>query len=173
MRRISHVVLSARGLCLSAGLMLGISSTVAAQSNIRPTAAISQPRHDVPELSEATALLESSVRAMYQNIEPGSDTSPNELLAYADLRALRLYTSALEVAGWSLEQSASEYQKHLKNGAYVAARGRISDPQAEIALERFRAYREATRTLLFRVRTTAVAVEHQVSFQSKIIPPPV
>src|SRR5436190_15148898 len=99
MRRISHVVLSARGLCLCAGLMLVVSSPAFTQSNIRPTAAISQPRHEVPELSEATALLESSVRAMYQNIEPGSDTSPNELLAYADLRALRLYTSALEVAG--------------------------------------------------------------------------
>lgn len=164
MRRNSHVVLSASWLWLSAGLMLGATPPALAQSNIRPTAAISQPRHEIPDLSEATALLESSVRAMYQNIEPGSDTSPNELLAYADLRALRLYTSALEVAGWSLEHSATEYQKHFKNGAYTVARGRISDPQAEIALERYRAYREATRTLLFRVRTTAVAVEHQVSF---------
>lgn len=145
-----------------AALLVSLTAPVFAQNVVRTSASTQQ---HVPQLSEATAWLESSVREMYQGIEPGNDTSPNELLAYADLRALRLYTNALEVAGWSLEKSAEEYQKYQRSGAYSTARGlRITDPKAEIALERFRAYREATRTLLFRVRSTAVSVEHQVSF---------
>ena len=66
-------------------------------------------RRQGPSLSESTAILEAAVRTMYMRIEPGNDTSPNELLVYADLRALRLYTGALEVAGWSLEQSQAAF----------------------------------------------------------------
>lgn len=117
-----------------------------------------------PNLSEATALLESAVRALYKNIEPGEDPSPNELIAYADLRALRLYTGALEVAGWDLEQATQIYSE-LDNPRY---RGRVrdlpTDQRTLQARERYLAFRETVRTLLLRVRTTAVAVEHQVSF---------
>jgi hypothetical protein len=122
------------------------------------------PGRSVPGLSESTAVLESSVRTLYKHIEPGDDPSPNELIAYADLRALRLYTGALEVAGWDLEQSQQAYQD-LDSARY---RGRIrdlpTDPRTQQARERFLAFRETVRTLLYRVRSTAVAVEHQVSF---------
>lgn len=129
------------------------------QSNLRD-----RQNHN-PTLSEATALLEAAVRTMYKNIEPDTeDSSPNELLAYADLRALRLYTGALEVAGWSLEQAASDYQRYQSGGAYRGGYRNTTDDQAQAALERYRAYRETARTLLLRVRETAVSVEHQVSF---------
>jgi hypothetical protein len=115
-------------------------------------------------LSEATALLEAAVRQLYKHIEPGEDPSPNELIAYADLRALRLYTGALEVAGWDLEQASQAYAE-LDSARY---RGRIrdlpTDARTMAARERYLAFRETVRTLLLRVRTTAVAVEHQVSF---------
>ncbi len=120
--------------------------------------------HNHGSLSEATALLEAAVRTLYKHIEPGEDPSPNELIAYADLRALRLYTGALEVAGWDLEQASQAYAE-LDNPRY---RGRIRDLPTDArtlqARERYLAFRETVRTLLLRVRTTAVAVEHQVSF---------
>lgn len=116
-----------------------------------------------PSLSESTAILEAAVRAMYMRIEPGNDTSPNELLVYADLRALRLYTGALEVAGWSLEQSQTDFYKHQAAGAYRNGYSKIQDHNAETCLARYRAYRESCRTLLYRVRTTSVSVEHQVT----------
>lgn len=128
-----------------------------------------QFRPDTPKLSESTAILEAAVRTMYKNIEPGSDTSPNELLAYADLRALRLYTGALEVAGWSFEQAVQDYWQYQEAGAYRNGRNRITDQQALVAMEKFRAYRETVRTLLFRVRQTAVSVEHQVSFCDPVV----
>jgi hypothetical protein len=123
----------------------------------------------IPSLSESTAILESSVRALYKHIEPGDDPSPNELIAYADLRALRLYTGALEVAGWDLEQAQQTYQE-LDNPRY---RGRVrdlpTDPRTQHARERYLAFRETVRTLLYRVRSTAVAVEHQVSFCDPLV----
>lgn len=122
------------------------------------------PGQSVPSLSEATALLEAAVRTLYKHIEPGEDPSPNELIAYADLRALRLYTGALEVAGWDLEQASQSYSE-LDSARY---RGRVRDLPTDArtlqARERYLAFRETVRTLLLRVRTTAVAVEHQVSF---------
>lgn len=120
-------------------------------------------RRQGPSLSESTAILESAVRTMYMRIEPGNDTSPNELLVYADLRALRLYTGALEVAGWSLEQSQADFYRYQTAGAYRNGYSRVQDQKAEMALARYRAYRESCRTLLYRVRTTAVSVEHQVA----------
>ena len=122
------------------------------------------PPTGAPSLSEATAILEAGVRTLYKHIEPGDDPSPNELIAYADLRALRLYTGALEVAGWDLEQASQAYAQ-LDSARY---RGRIRDMPTDArtlqARERYLAFRETVRTLLLRVRTTAVAVEHQVSF---------
>ncbi len=122
------------------------------------------PSNGAPSLSEATAILEAGVRTLYKHIEPGDDPSPNELIAYADLRALRLYTGALEVAGWDLEQASQAYAQ-LDSARY---RGRIRDLPTDArtlqARERYLAFRETVRTLLLRVRTTAVAVEHQVSF---------
>jgi hypothetical protein len=79
---------------------------------------------------------------------------------------LRLYTGALEVAGWDLEQAAATYAD-LTNGQYRNGRngpGRVSEGQVIEARDRYLAFRETVRTLLFRVRSTAVAVEHQVSF---------
>lgn len=125
----------------------------------------SHPNHNHIDLSEATALLEAAVRALYVTIEPGkNDVSPNELLAYADLRSLRLYAGALEVAGWSLDQVADDYHRFETQGAYRGGRGRVSDVQAQLALERYRACRETVRSLLQRVRSTAVLAEHQISF---------
>lgn len=122
------------------------------------------PGQAVPSLSEATAILEAAVRTLYKHIEPGDDPSPNELIAYADLRALRLYTGALEVAGWDLEQASQTYAQ-LDSARY---RGRVRDLPTDArtlqARERYLAFRETVRTLLYRVRSTAVAVEHQVSF---------
>lgn len=141
-----------------AGALFALALPALAQESYAPHDYRGRP----PVLSEATAILEAAVRNMYTNIEPGSDSSPNELLAYADLRSLRLYTGALEVAGWSLEQAVNDFHRYQRSGAYRNGYGKITDPRAEIALERYRAYRETTRTLLFRVRTTAVAVEHQV-----------
>ncbi|MFN0050637.1 MAG: hypothetical protein ACKV0T_00510 [Planctomycetales bacterium] len=116
-------------------------------------------------LSEATAILESAIRTLYKTIEPGNnDSSPNELLAYSDLRALRLYAGALEVAGWALEQAVDDYNRYETAGAYRGGRGRTTDLQALAALERYRASRETVRSLLQRVRTTAVLAEHQISF---------
>jgi hypothetical protein len=143
--------------------VLTVSSTIAQEgfracnTNYRPTTPTT------PTLSESTAILESAVRTMYKNIEPSKDTSPNELLAYADLRALRLYTGALEVSGWSFEQAASDFQDAVRQAGARTPRGQLN-PQAIAAQEKFRAYRETVRTLLYRVRTTAIAVEHQVSF---------
>ncbi|HVW02668.1 MAG TPA: hypothetical protein VHB77_20090 [Planctomycetaceae bacterium] len=152
-----------------------------------------------PTLSEATAILESAVRALYKSIEPGDQPSPNELVAYADLRALRLYTGALEVAGWDLEQAANAippnggYGYNNGGNGYNNGNGQGNNPgdgtvfgyrpngngnggngngrpsiprddQSGSDRERYLAFRETVRTLLFRVRTTAVAVEHQVSF---------
>lgn len=154
------------------GTLFGLVGIVAAQDqflNSRPanypnTNPRTSPRSHGPSLSEATAILEAAVRVLYQHIEPGDDPSPNELIAYADLRALRLYTGALEVAGWDLEQAAQVYQE-LDGARY---RGRVrdlpTDSRTQQARERYLAFRETVRTLLFRVRSTAVAVEHQVSF---------
>jgi hypothetical protein len=117
------------------------------------------------DLSEATALLEAAIRSLYVTIEPGkTDVSPNELLAYADLRSLRLYAGALEVAGWALDQVADDYNRFETQGAYRGGRHRAPDVQAQLALERYRACRETVRSLLQRVRTTAVLAEHQISF---------
>lgn len=122
-------------------------------------------RPDVPDLSEATAIFESAIRSLYVTIEPGSNvTSPNELLAYSDLRCLRLYAGALEVAGWNLDKCSDDYRHFDGAGAYHGGRGRVPDADAQIALERFRAARETVRSLLQRVRTTAVLAEHQISF---------
>lgn len=133
------------------------------QSRTDPRSSYGTNRN-VPTLSEATAILEAAVRSLYKHIEPGDDPSPNELIAYADLRALRLYTGALEVAGWDLEQAAQQYQD-LDAGRF---RGRVRDLPTDArvlqARERYLAFRETVRTLLYRVRSTAVAVEHQVSF---------
>jgi hypothetical protein len=154
-----------RNVMIAAGLVLSTAgSTAFAQNDLfRTVSSTTQNWNDVPRLSEATAVLESVVRDMYKHIEPGRDSSPNELLAYADLRALRLYTGALEVAGWSLEQTMQDYRNYERSGAYRGG-NRPQDPRAQEALERYRAYRETTRTLLYRVRTTAVSVEHQVGF---------
>jgi hypothetical protein len=156
-----------RALGWALGLVVATCATPAmAQNDLFRTVSNTntQSWNDVPRLSEATAILEAVVRDMYKNIEPGRDSSPNELLAYADLRALRLYTGALEVAGWSLEQAMQDYQRYEKAGAYRNGWTRITDPRAQETMERYRAYRETTRTLLYRVRTTAVSVEHQVGF---------
>ena len=120
-------------------------------------------------ISGATAVLESVVRTMYSHIEPGRENSPNELLAYADLRVLRLYVGAMEVSGWSLEQSYADFLNYRQQGHYRDGYSHISDRKAQAAWERYRAYRETVRTLLLRVRTTAVSVEHQVSFCDPIV----
>lgn len=121
-------------------------------------------RPSPPSLSESTALLESAVRNLYKVIEPGNDeASPNELLAYADLRALRLYTGALEVAGWSLEKVWDDYQNYSDRGMY-RDRSRLTDRNALAAYERYQAAKETVRTLLQRVRSTAILCEHQISF---------
>jgi|GEM_PF-2184820 len=146
----------------SLAMLLACESALFAQADFRNTGPRNS-RGGRVNLSEATALLESAVRALYQEIEPGRETSPNELIAYADLRALRLYTGALEVAGWDLEQATAEYHA-ATNGRYRGGRGRPGDERAEAARERYLAFRETVRTLLFRVRSTAVGVEHQVSF---------
>jgi hypothetical protein len=146
----------------AAGGVLAATGPALSQDDFSPTRS---RRPQAPNLSEATALLESAVRNLYKVIEPGTnDSSPNELLAYSDLRTLRLYSGALEVAGWSLEQSAEDYQRYEGSGAYRGGRGRITDERALIALERYRAYRETVRSLLQRVRSTAVLAEHQISF---------
>jgi len=116
----------------------------------------------VMPLSEATALLEMAVRDLYQRIEPGQEPSPNELIAYADLRALRLYTGALEVAGWDFENAASQFsQSDFERYRYNS---NITDEKIRQARDRYLAFRETVRTLLFRVRMTAVSAEHQISF---------
>jgi hypothetical protein len=166
MIRKPFVALRRQGLACGVALALGcvlVSSAQAQQDEFGPA----RHRHPGPHnLSEATAILESSVRALYKTIEPGNnnDSSPNELMAYADLRSLRLYTGALEVAGWNLEQAADDYERHDRAGAYRGGAGKIHDIHAQIALERFRASRETVRNLLQRVRTSAVLAEHQVSF---------
>jgi hypothetical protein len=142
----------------------GFATPGLAQNGFRPTDRDYRRGGHVPSLSECTALLESAVRTMYQEIEPNNDTPPAELVAYADLRALRLYVGALEVAGWSLEQCSGDYRRYDNDGMYRYGRNRISDPQALAIWERYQAHRETVRTLLLRVRQTAVAVEHQVSF---------
>jgi hypothetical protein len=151
------------------GLMIvGWVSPLRAQDGFAPT----QIRRPTPQtdLSEATAILESAIRTLYVTIEPGkNDVSSNELLAYADLRSLRLYAGALEVAGWSLDQAVTDYNRYESSGAYRGGRGRVTDAQAQIALERFRASRETVRTLLQRVRTTAVLAEHQISFCDPVV----
>jgi len=147
------------GLVLATWLVC--ATWVAAQDGFAPTRT---RRPAPPTLSEATALLESAVRSLYKTIEPGTgDTSPNDLLAYADLRSLRLYTGALEVAGWSLEQAADDYHRFQQRGMY-RDRGRVTDREALAALEQYQAARETVRTLLQRVRSTAILAEHQISF---------
>lgn len=148
-------------LAASAGMWGLFPAVVNAQTNYQPSDLYRNPSQVMP-LSEATALLENAVRDLYRLIEPGQNPSPNELIAYADLRALRLYTGALEVAGWDFETAANEftradYERYRYNS-------NISDDQKRQARDRYLAFRETVRTLLFRVRTTAVAAEHQVSF---------
>lgn len=135
------------------------------QDQFGPTSTRSRTGGAAPSLSEATAVLESAVREMYQNIEPGDNPSPNELIAYADLRALRLYTGAIEVAGWDLEQAANDY-RNLDAAGFRGRRWDVAptDQRVLAARDRYLAFRETVRTLLYRVRTTSVAVEHQVSF---------
>lgn len=138
-------------------------STATAQDGFTP-ARVRRP--SPPNLSESTALLESAVRNLYKLIEPtstGDENSPNELLAYADLRSLRLYTGALEVAGWSLEKHYGDYVNYYDRGVY-RDRSRLTDRNALAAWERYQAARETVRTLLQRVRSTAILAEHQISF---------
>ncbi|MGQ0637200.1 MAG: hypothetical protein ACT4QC_21535 [Planctomycetaceae bacterium] len=157
------VTRSARRLLIGLACLAATAAYAQAQTDDFSSTRIRRP--DPPNLSEATAILEAAVRSLYATIEPSSNnTSPNELLAYADLRSLRLYSGALEVAGWALEQSADDYNRYDRSGAYRAGRGRVNDTNALLALERFRACRETVRTLLQRVRTTAVLAEHQISF---------
>ena len=157
---------------LAVAIVCGSSSFGVAQDDFRSTpsrtntrarSAQSSVASHVPSLSESTALLESEVRNLYAEIEPGRETMPNELIAYADLRALRLYTGALEVAGWDLEQAASAYSD-LNGGRRGGRRTQSMEQEVLAARERYLAFRETVRTLLYRVRSTAVAVEHQVSF---------
>lgn len=115
-----------------------------------------------PNLSEATAVLDAAVRNLYKKIEPGSEPNPNELIAYADLRVLRLYTGALEVAGWDLETSTREFSQ--RDYMQYRYNQNIGDARLSQRRERYLAFRETVRSLLYRVRTTAVSVEHQVSF---------
>ena len=141
--------------------VFALPSMVLAQGGYAPR---ETRRPEPPSLSESTALLESAVRNLYKSIEPGNDqSSPNELLAYADLRSLRLYTGALEVAGWSLEKVWDDYQNYLDRGVY-RDRSRLTDRNALAAYERYQAARETVRTLLQRVRSTAILAEHQLSF---------
>lgn len=143
----------------------GVDLRAQDQDGFGPSRNIRRPSPNRADLSEATALLEAAIRSLYTTIEPGkTDVSPNELLAYADLRSLRLYAGALEVAGWALDQVADDYNRYETQGAYRGGRGRVTDVQAQIALERYRACRETVRSLLQRVRTTAVLAEHQISF---------
>lgn len=153
-------------LAMGLGLVVAAAGFEAqAQDGFAPTRVRRPPTQPVPDLSEATAVLESAIRSLYVTIEPGkNDVSPNELLAYSDLRSLRLYAGALEVAGWSLDQCATDYNRYNSAGAYRGGRGRVTDAQALAALERYRASRETVRSLLQRVRTTAVLAEHQISF---------
>lgn len=157
---------NSRWLTWGLGLVVAanLAASAVAQDGFRSTPSRDSRSRGVPNLSEATAILEAAVRNLYTTITPGNDTSPNELLAYADLRVLRLYTGALEMAGWSLEQAMNDYNRYLDAGAYRGGRSRISDQNALIAHDRYHAYRETVRSLLLRVRTTAVSVEHQVSF---------
>jgi len=153
-------------LLLTVGALAAGSLPALAQEGYSPArrGANSLPAADAPSLSETTALLESAVRNLYKLIEPGEEeASPNELLAYADLRSLRLYTGALEVAGWTLEKVGEEYQRFSANGVY-RDRARLTDRNALLAWERYQASRETVRTLLQRVRSTAILCEHQISF---------
>jgi hypothetical protein len=150
-----------RRAALALAACLACAALTVAQDGFAPTRT---RKPAVPSLSESTALLEAAVRSLYKSIEPGSgDSSPNDLLAYADLRSLRLYTGALEVAGWSLEQAAEDYYRYQQRGMY-RDRGRVTDREALAALEQFQAARETVRTLLQRVRSTAILAEHQISF---------
>jgi hypothetical protein len=152
---------------LSVGMLFALAMPSVGQDDFRRggTAPRTNDRYRTPPvLSEATAILESNVRDLYQLIEPDRNTSPNELIAYADLRALRLYTGALEVAGWDFEQAAAAYQE-LDASRY---RGRVRTPPTDArvieARDRYLAYRETLRTLLYRVRSISANVEHQISF---------
>lgn len=152
--------ISVATLALCAGWW-GVSSAELQAQSYKP-ADLYRDSSQVMPLSEATALLESAVRDLYQRIEPGQDPSPNELIAYADLRALRLYTGALEVAGWDFENAASHFtQADFDRYRYNS---NITDEKIRQARDRYIAFRETVRTLLFRVRTTAVSAEHQISF---------
>jgi len=161
LRKGSHVWLAG----LVGTLVLSVTSFATAQDSFGATGTRSRTGGFVPSLSEATAILESAVREMYQNIEPGDNPSPNELIAYADLRALRLYTGALEVAGWDLEQASNDY-RNLDASGFRGRRWDVAptDQRVLAARDKYLAFRETVRTLLYRVRSTAVAVEHQVSF---------
>lgn len=147
---------------LGLGAVIWGSFGIQAQDGFSPTRV---RRPTPPDLSQSTALLEAAIRSLYVTIEPEkNDTSPNELLAYSDLRSLRLYAGALEVAGWALDQCFSDYQRYDTAGAYRNGWNRVSDARAQSALELYRARRETVRSLLQRVRTTAVLAEHQISF---------
>lgn len=121
------------------------------------------------DISGATAILEAAVGTMCQHIEPGREYSSNELIAYSDLRVLRLYAKALERSGWQLEQAYVDYLTYRQGGHYRDGYSHISDRKAQAAWERYRACRETARTLLLRVRTTAVSAEHQISLGDPII----
>ncbi|MCY2963059.1 MAG: hypothetical protein NT069_05290 [Planctomycetota bacterium] len=148
---------------LIAALATFCSVGVIAQDGFAPSRT-RRPIPAGPSLSETTALLESAVRNLYKVIEPANDeASPNELLAYADLRSLRLYVGALEVAGWSLEKVTVDYDRYSQSGLY-RDRSRLTDRSALAAWERYQAAKETVRTLLQRVRSTAILCEHQISF---------
>lgn len=152
----------------ASGLVMSFMLTSFAQDEFRDSRSTTTTRRgpQAPNLSEATAILESVVRDLYKLIEPDENSTPNELIAYADLRALRLYTGALEVAGWDFEQAAELYEE-LDNSRY---RGRVrtmpTEPRVIQARERYLAFRETVRTLLHRVRSVNADVEHAISFCS-------
>jgi len=152
--------ISVATLALCAGWW-GVSPAVVNAQSYQPSDLYRDSSQVMP-LSEATALLESAVRDLYRLIEPGQNPSPNELIAYADLRALRLYTGALEVAGWDFENAAN----HFTRADYDQYRynSNISDLAKREARDQYLAFRETVRTLLYRVRMTAVSAEHQISF---------
>lgn len=151
--------ISVATLALCAGWW-GVSPAVLNAQSYQPNNPYRDSSQVMP-LSEATAMLESAVRDLYRLIEPGQEPSPNELIAYADLRALRLYTGALEVAGWDFENAANDFTREDYDRYRYDSNINTGKRQAR---DRYLAFRETVRTLLFRVRTTAVAAEHQISF---------
>lgn len=152
---------------LTMALTLGLCSslwmaTPGMAQGYRPNSSPTYNSGSTPNLSEATAVLESAVRNLYQKLEPGQDPQPNELIAYADLRVLRLYTGALEVAGWDLEHAANDFSQ--QDYSRYRYNSQINDERMAQRRERYLSFREAVRNLLLRVRSTAVSVDHQISF---------